>query len=126
MKLYPGEIVSAGYNLGIVVTGVVVQRERKRDGAPFLMIEFTSGPRTGDRTFPDAMWKLSTGELETNCRQCYRPFRFNPGDDDILCPRCAGNDDARARRRSSDPDRPRTSYEQKQLRRGAREELVTT
>lgn len=107
---YRGEIVSCGR-----VTGKVVELKRKSDGAPFVMVEILNGPQRGKRDWPDAGWVLGVGPNESQCPSCERRFKFQPGEDAFFCPRCGREDTLDAHRRSQNPDKPRSSWERKQL-----------
>lgn len=126
-KVYAGEIVSCGYGMGTVVTGRIVEVPRRSDGRVFLMVQITSGLRQGERSWPDH-WDLGVGPHQGTCERCNRRFRFQPGEVGHTCQRCWNLDEVTAQRRSANPERPRTSFERKQLRdRGDREkEPVTT
>jgi hypothetical protein len=123
-KFHKGEIVSCGYIVGTVITGRVVELKRRADGAPFLMVQITSGPKQGERTWPDATWIVGVGPHESTCRKCERRFRHQDGEDDFFCQWCNQEDERVGRRLPS--DRPRTSYERKQLQQLREKDPVTT
>lgn len=111
MKLYPGEVVSTGYVVGTIITGRVIDLKRRSDGAPFLMIEFTTGPKQGQRVYPSPGWQLGVGPHEAVCERCSRAFRYQTGDVDHSCDRCWNGDQATDRGRG---DRRASSWERKQ------------
>lgn len=121
MKFYAGEIVSCG-----PVTGRVIELKRRSDGKPFNMVQVLDGPRRGERSWPNDAWTLGAGPCEAVCPSCSRPFKHHPGVDAFFCDRCGGEDTREAHRRSQDPERPKSSWERKQLDRGRRKEPVTT
>jgi hypothetical protein len=114
--LRKGEIVSCGYAVGTIITGRVVELKRRADGVPFLMIEFTSGRRQGERDWPDVAWQLGVGPHESTCRKCDRAFRYQPGDDGFFCATCNHQDAELAYQQSRDPSRRSSSWDRKQLR----------
>lgn len=109
-SFYKGDVVSCGG-----MSGVVIELRRRSDNAPFVMIEITTGPKKGEREYPNAGWQLGIGTLDGSCERCGRRFLYKPGDVDHTCRGCWGDDQALASRRSADPDRPRSSWDLKQL-----------
>ena len=118
---HKGEFVSCGK-----VTGKVIELKRRSDGKPFLMIQILDGPRRGERSWPSEGWTLGIGPHEAVCSSCNRRFKFHTGEDAFFCTRCGGEDVREAHQRSQDPERPRSSWERKQLRDRARGPVETT
>ncbi len=123
MTFYAGELVSCGYAIGTVITGRVIELKRRSDGAPFLMVDITSGPKQGERDWPSS-WQLGVGSHQATCERCRRAFRYQEGEVSHSCQRCWNGDQVRAR--GANPERPSSSWEREQRRRSGEKELVTT
>jgi hypothetical protein len=113
-RFYAGDRVSCGYSFNVIITGTVIELHRRSDGAPFLMVEFTSGARDGQREYLDASWQLGVGPLQDACERCGRQFRHALGEH--ACYRCEHLDELQAAQRAANPDRRSSSWELSQRR----------
>lgn len=115
-RFHVGEIVSTGYEFGTTIAGRVVELRRKSDGKPFLMVLIRTGPRQGQRTWPNEAWELGLGPHQGQCERCDRPFRFQSGEPNHTCATCNRDELNSVQRRAANPDRPNSSWERKQGR----------
>lgn len=109
VAFHPGDLVSCGD-----LVGVVVILHRRRDNAAFLMVEISSGPRKGERHWPNTPpWQLGAGPDESVCGECERRYRRRTDEDPIFCVRCRRDEHERAAAMSKNPAQRPTSWQRK-------------